>query len=314
MRVRRAAFAALVAVAVSGSAAPIGGGSLAVAADAAAGDGPRKVAAVEYATVKHERLLADVYLPDGVAAAGPRPVIVFIHGGGWMTGYRQDVPKEMVRFTDRGFVVVSIDYRCVQGNRFLDNVRDVKAAIRFLRANAEAFSIDPSRIALVGFAAGGHLAALAGLAGGPLEGRVGDHVDTSSAVHALVSFQGPMNLATMLAQPTPRGKGKHRVAVELLLGGPPEERQALAFVASPVSHVRHDAPPILLVYGADDDQVPQQQGREMADAYARQGAAAELVVIDGAQHKSLLRFDDRRQRLLADFLDRQFAAMDAPAP
>ena len=225
-----------------------------------------------------------------------------------MTGRRADIPGELILFVDRGYVVATIDYRSVQGNDFLTNVHDVKAAVRFLRANAAEFDIDADRIALVGFAAGGHLAALAGLAGGDLEGTVGDHDEVSSVPQALVSFQGPMNLETILVQKTPTGTGKHRVPVELLLGGPPEKRAALAIKASPVGHVRRDSPPLLLVYGGADDQVPAAQGREMAEAYRKHGAAAELHVIEEAEHKSLLRFDSRREALLAGFLDRTLVA------
>jgi len=267
----------------------------------------RRDAGVAYAALGDEVLRLDVFRSRESCGEEPLPLLVFVHGGGWMTGRRFDIPHELVRFADRGFVVATIDYRCVQGNRFLANVHDVKAAVRFLRANAARFGADPDRIVLVGFAAGGHLAALAGLAGGDLEGDVGDHDEVSSSVHAIVSFQGPMNLTTILVQATPAGTGKHRVPVELLLGGPPERLAPRALKASPVAHVRPGAPPLLLVYGGIDDQVPHEQGSEMATAYARHGAAAELVVLDEANHKSLLTFDARREQLLAGFLDRRLA-------
>jgi len=192
----------------------------------------------------------------------------------------------------------------------LANVHDVKAAVRFLRAHADGLRIDPDTIALVGFASGGHLAALAALAGGDLEGTVGDHDEVSSAVQAVVSFQGAMNLTTILAQKTPTGTGKHRVPVELLLGGPPEKRPALAMKASPIGHVRPDSPPLLLVYGGADDQVPAAQGREMAAAYGHKEATAELHVIEEAEHRSLLTFDARREAILADFLERRLVTKD----
>lgn len=263
----------------------------------------RRTAAVPYATIGNEVLLLDLFRSR--EADGPRPLIIFIHGGGWMTGRRTDIPGELILFVDRGYVVASIDYRGSRGNAFLTNVHDVKAAVRFLRANAAEFEIDPDRIALVGFASGGHLAALAGLAAGDLEGTVGDHDDVSSVPQALVSFQGPMNLETILVQKTPTGTGKHRVPVELLLGGPPEKLRPLAIKASPVGHVSPGSPPLLLVYGGADDQVPHGQGREMAEAYRRHGAVVELVVIDDAEHKSLLRFDKGRESLLAGFLQRR---------
>jgi acetyl esterase/lipase len=320
--VRRVATVALIVVAVSVVVAVSGipwlVGKTAQAADPdqpPPGAAPkvlvvRRLLAVPYATIGNETLFLDLYNSSEADDAVARPLIIFIHGGGWMTGRRADIPKEIILFVDLGYVVASIDYRSSRGNAFLANVHDVKAAVRFLRAHADGLRIDPATIALVGFASGGHLAALAGLAAGDLEGTVGDHDDVSSVVQAAVSFQGPMNLETILVQKTPTGMGKHRVPVELLLGGPPEKRAALAIKASPVGHVRRDSPPLLLVYGGADDQVPAAQGREMAEAYRKHGATAELHVIEEAEHKSLLRFDSRRETLLAEFLERRLQKPD----
>jgi len=305
--VRRAAPVALMAVAISTFWAFSGWDSPARGdEERQAGPPPvrlvRRIVGVPYAAVNDEVLRLDVYSRLAEEEPAARPLINFIHGGGWMTGFRWDIPKELILFVDRGFVVASIDYRGTRGNRFLANVHDVKAAVRFLRANSDSLGIDADRVALVGFASGGHLAALAGLAGGDLEGDIGDHDDVSSAVHAIVSFQGPMNLSTILVQKTPTGTGKHRVPVELLLGGSPEKCAAHALKASPIGHVRPGSPPLLLVYGGADDQVPAAQGREMAAAYRKHNASVELVVIDEAEHKSLLKFDERRTTLLARFL------------
>ena len=122
----------------------------------------------------------------------------------------------------------------------------------------------------------------------------------------------PMNLETILVQKTPGGTGKHRVPVELLLGGLPDKLRPLAIKASPIGYVQPDAPPLLLVYGGADDQVPAAQGPEIAEAYCKKGASVELVVIEEVEHKSLLKFDERRRDLLGRFLSKELLSIDPP--
>jgi len=274
----------------------------------------RRDAQVFYAFVDGTPLAFDIYSTADVDAEATLPMIVFVHGGGWMAGTRHDIPEEMIGFAMRGFIVASIDYRKARYAKFPACVHDVKAAMRFLRANALRFRGDPDRIALVGFAAGGHLAMLAGLAGADLEGDVGDHDAVSSVPQAIVSFHGPTNLTTLLVQPTPGGMGRHRPSVELLLGGSPESRGNLARLASPVEHVHRECPPLLMFHGDADEQVPLAQVREMQTAYQRSGEVVEVIVAAGAGHRSLKRFDETRSAAMRAFLDKHLRVLEETAP
>jgi len=251
----------------------------------------------------------DLFLPTVDVASRPKlPVVVFIHGGAWMSGYRHDIPRQMILYASRGFAVATIDYRSSRWEKFPANVHDVRGAVRFLRANAAAWGLDPDRIALVGFGSGGHLALMAGLAGPELDGTVGDHDDVSSGVQAVVSFHGPTNMQTILRQKTAGGEGKHRTPVEFLLGGAPEKVPDLARQASPVNHVRAGGPPILLVHGDADDQIPLAQVSEMEAACRRSGAAVESVVFKGQTHRHLKVFDRQRSEPMEHFLGRHLEA------
>jgi len=247
----------------------------------------------------------DLFLPTGEAKSRPKlPVIVFIHGGAWMSGFRQDIPPQMIAYAKQGFAVATIDYRSSRWEKFPANVHDVRAAVRFLRSNAASWGLDPDRIALVGFGSGGHLALVAGLAGPELDGSVGDHDEVPSRVQAVVSFHGPTNMQTILRQDTPGGVGKHRTPVEFLLGGDPAKFANLAKQASPVNHVRAGGPPILLVHGDADDQIPVAQVTEMEAACKKSGAAVECVVFKGHTHRNLRVFDRQRAEPMESFLDK----------
>jgi len=276
----------------------------------------RRQSEVLYAKRDNAPLFCDLYSVPADADAGTvalMPIIIFIHGGGWMTGARFDIPPEMIAFSESGYLVVAIDYRKSRFQKFPACVHDVKAAVRFIRANAAHFDGDPDRVALVGFAAGGHLAMLAGLGGEGLEETAGDHAGVSSVPQAIVSFHGPTNLRTILIQPTPGGIGRHRPPVELLLSGPPESRVEFAKLASPVEHVHPRSPPLLMFHGDLDEQVPVAQALEMETAYKKQGLTVGLAVTEGATHRSLTSFNRKRASTMRTFLDEHLRARNPAA-
>ena len=182
--------------------------------------------------------------------------------------------------------IASVDYRLSPGAVFPAQVHDIKAAIRFLRKNADAHGYDPKRIAIAGSSAGGHLAALVGVTNGHsvLEGDVGEHGDQSSDVQAIVSFYGASNLTTILSQSTPHGLSVRVPALELLLGGAPEEKSSLAELASPVFHVDAKDPPLFLIHGDQDPQMPVNQSLELVGAYEKAGASVRLEIVHGGTH------------------------------
>jgi acetyl esterase/lipase len=187
-----------------------------------------------------------------------RPGIVVIHGGGWLEGDRSTfatskhgTPGNIEDFAELGFVAVTINYRLSGEAPFPAALEDCQCAVRWLRAHARDYNLDPKQIGAFGNSAGGHLALLLGMVG--KEKTEGDvpYAEESSAIQAVVSDSGPVDL---LAQ---YQRSPLKEVVSKFLGGPPEgERAALYKKASPIHHVGKDTPPLLLIYGGADEQVP----------------------------------------------------------
>jgi acetyl esterase/lipase len=264
---------------------------------------PRVVSDVEYARVGDHTLLLDLYLPRPSAPNTGRPaLVVWVHGGAWRGGSRKDMP--LGPLVERGNAVASVDYRLSTVARFPAQVHDIKAAIRFLRAKQNQYGYDATRIAVAGNSAGGHLAALVGVTNGngELEGTVGEHSKEKSDVQAIVSLYGMFNLTTILAQSTPHGLGVRVPALQLLLGGQPQDVPQLARLASPVFHVDANDPPLLLIHGDQDPQAPINQSHELDGRYEALKLPHQFVVLHGSKHGGPEFFDAERSELIANFL------------
>ncbi len=255
---------------------------------------------VEYARVEGQPLLLDLYLAPATEA--PTPLIVWVHGGAWRAGSKADVPIQAL--VARGFSIASVDYRLSTVARFPAQAHDIKAAIRYLRANAAKHHFDPQRFVIAGSSAGGHLAALVGVSNGhkELEGKVGEHLSVSSDVQAIVSFFGASNLETILSQSKPHGLSVRVPALQLLLGGQPTEQPALAKLASPVTHVDDHDPPLLLIHGDQDPQMPINQSHELEGAYKKVQRPCQFEVIHHGAHGGPQFFDATRLELVEKFL------------
>jgi len=255
---------------------------------------------VVYAAVDGRNLGLDLYIPAGV----PRPpLVVWVHGGAWRSGTKAQVPP---LFVENGFATASLDFRQSTDARFPANVHDIKAAIRFLRAKAQEYGYRTDRIAIAGSSSGGHLAALVGVSNGvnDLEGTEGVYLNERSDVQAIVVYYGASNLMTILAQSTPFGVNMRRPALELLLGGLPENVPGLAQMASPVVHVGAGDPPLLLLHGDQDPQMPINQSHELQGAYEKAGLDVSLDVVHGAAHGGDLFFSPERIQRVVAFLHR----------
>lgn len=255
---------------------------------------------IEFAVVDGARLMLDLYLPKGVENP---PLLVWVHGGGWSRGSRS--PVSTVAFVNDGYAMASIDHRLSGTAPFPAQIHDIKAAIRFLRASAREYGYDATRIGILGVSAGAHLAALAGVTNGDseLEGSVGDDLNQSSDVAAIVSYFGASNLTTILDQSTPFGLNIRVPGLEALFGGAPEENTELARLASPVFHVDAGDPPLLLLHGDQDPQMPINQSHELHGAYEAQGLDVRFEVVHGARHGGPQFFDAERTALVKAFLD-----------
>ena len=252
---------------------------------------------IEYAKVGELSLKLDLHRPPGENS----PLIVYVHGGGWRAGSKKDVP--IVDLYDKGFAIASVEYRLSTQAVFPAQVHDIKAAIRFLRANAGLYHINASKTAIIGSSAGGHLAALVGVSNGnqELEGKVGEHLDQSSDVQVIVSYYGASNLETILSQSTPKGLEFRIPALKLLLGDTPDKKPELA---SPVAHLDKNDPPLLLIHGDADPQMPPQQSQELAKAYESFGLPVTLIMLPGSLHGGAEFYDEERTAIVAKFLDK----------
>jgi acetyl esterase/lipase len=267
---------------------------------AGAADDIRITRDLEYARVGETSLKLDLYVPTN--AKSP-PVIVWIHGGAWRSGSKNN--PSVLPLTESGFAIASVDYRLSPVAQFPAQVHDIKAAIRYLRATAKQHGISTEKIAISGGSAGGHLAALVGVTNGvkKLEGDVGQHRDQSSDVQAIVVFYGASNLTTILAQSTPHGLSVRVPALELLFGGQPDSKPELARLASPVFHVDKNDPPLLWYHGDQDPQMPVNQALEMIGAYKKQGLLATFEPVYGGAHGGKLFYTPEQMRQVTQFLD-----------
>lgn len=255
---------------------------------------------IEYAKVGETSLKLDLHRPQG---ENP-PLIVYVHGGGWRAGSKEDVP--IADLYEKGFAIASVDYRLSTQAVFPAQVQDIKAAIRFLRAKAGLFHINASKIAIIGSSAGGHLAALVGVSNGnqEIEGKVGGHLDQSSDLQVIVSYYGASNLESILSQSTQKGRDFRIPALKLLLGDTPDKKPELAKLASPVTHLDKNDPPLLLIHGDSDPQMPPQQSQELAKAYQALGLPVTLIMLPGSLHGGSEFYDEERTDLVAKFLDK----------
>jgi acetyl esterase/lipase len=243
---------------------------------------PSIQADIQYATTAAgEPLLLDLYLPEDGAGA---PLIVWVHGGAWENGNKSAMP--MAPIVERGFAIASLDFSPASKAPFPGQIHEIKAAVRYLRAQASRYGYDARRIGIAGASSGAHLAAVVGTSNGhaELEGALGDHRGVSSEVHAILSYFAATNLTTILAQSTPFGLRIREPALTRLLGAMPKDNEVLARLASPVFEVDADDPPLLLLHGDQDPQMPINQSHELEGAYGRLGLEAELIVVHGAAH------------------------------
>jgi len=315
-KVRALLFAALCGIVV------LGGGVVLLAPSRVSAAGQR-IADLTFASPNEVPLRLDLYLPpSGAASPGaaasrvspPVGLIIWVHGGAWRSGSRASV--DLAGMTARGWAVASVDYRLSPVARFPAQVHDIKAAVRFLRAHAADYGYPPSRFVIAGSSAGGHLAALVGVSNGQpeLEGPVGGDRSVSSDVQAIVSLYGASNFGSILAQSSPHGLEVRVPALQLLLGGQPDALPELARLASPVFHVDATDPPLLLLHGDQDNQMPIRQSYELEAAYQKLQLPVRLVVVRGAGHGGPAFTNPDMLQLIDGFLRRQLLPSSPSSP
>jgi acetyl esterase/lipase len=239
--------------------------------------------------------------------------VIWIHGGGWRNGDRLNAAQPS-RLVCRGYAVASIDYRLSGDAQFPAQIYDVKAAIRYLRANAATLNLDGNRFAAFGSSAGGHLAALAATSIGvaDLEDLSQGNATISSAVQAAISWYGPTNLSLMdsqlLAESCPSGSAVHSLAGSAesdLLGCTVGDAACAAAVdrASPITYVGADTPPMLILHGTTDCTVPRGQSDLLKSAMDSAGRCTIRRNVVGAGHGGIAWVSSPPQDAAAAFLD-----------
>ncbi|MFG0335816.1 MAG: alpha/beta hydrolase fold domain-containing protein [Maioricimonas sp. JB049] len=256
-----------------------------------------------YATIGQRALKLNLGVPKNATA--PTPLVIWIHGGAWAAGSKDD-PTPAVAFVLAGYAVASIEYRLTGEAPFPAQIHDCKAAVRWLRANARRYNIDPDRFAAWGASAGGHLATLLGTSGGhpELEGDVGEHVGVSSDVQAVCNYFGPLDFPAML-DTVDDLPDRLKPAIEQFFGdATPEKRRALTELASPIAHVSKGDAPVIIVHGDKDPIVPLSVNRGFPRALRQYGVPVEMIVLPGAAHGGKEFFDPKLLRQIAGFFER----------
>ncbi len=248
-------------------------------------------------TLKKHQL--DIYLPENTQ--GKIPLVVFIHGGGWLVndkyadiGYMGNTVSAII---NNDFAVASIDYRWASQAAFPALIQDCNAALSFLCKNADKYHLDETRIALMGFSAGGHLASLQGLAN---NNEIPDFYMKGTTqkfnIKAVLDYYGPSELASMPSSEDP-------LAPEaILLGATPISRPDLSKIASPISYVDKNDPAFLIFHGEKDDMVPNRQSKLLSGWLNAVGVKNNLTIVPSAPHYGKMFDTEVYKEMVIDFL------------
>jgi len=254
-------------------------------------------------------LKLDLYRLRGFESPRPVPLIVWLHGGGWMSGDKERGVERIFDLVRAGFIGASVDYRLSQEALFPAQLFDCKCAVRFLRAHSRDFNMDAGRIGVWGASAGGHLSSLLAVTGENqlLEGERG-WAEFSSKIQAACSWYGPSDLNLMdKFRPgiRPRLPSMSAESAEgRLVGGPIAEQQELVALANPIRYVHPGVPPVLLMHGALDNCVPVMCSERFHFALRAHQVDAHLHVIEQGHHNAYL-WGDAPLQIVTDFFKRR---------
>lgn len=261
--------------------------------------GAKALRDVPYVTNGHELQKLDLYLP----AMPKGPLLVVIHGGGWVGGSKNK--PEGLPMLAQGYAVANLDYRLSQHALFPAQIEDCKAAVRWLRAHAKEYGYDAQRVGAWGASAGGHLVAMLAATGTVKDFDVGENLDQSSAIQCGVDVFGPADLVDWKApsaNPAIQPTGPESLLVKLL-GGTAAEKPELAKRASPVTWVTKDCAPLFIMHGTIDQLVGLDQSQKLEAKLKSAGVEVTLDVVEGAGHGYGPFFAGDRPKRLLDFLN-----------
>ncbi len=253
---------------------------------------------VRYAAPDNMPLCMDIY--PAKDQSKPAPVVIWLHGGGWIVGDKNGVP--ILWLTECGYTVVSGDYRLTTVRPWPAQIYDCKAMVRFLRANAALYNIDPKHIAVSGHSAGAHLAAMMGTSGGvkKLEGDLGNP-DQSSRVQAVFEMAGPTDLMAWHKTGVGHATNDPNSILSKLVGGPVLERKDVVAEASVTTYVDKNDPPFFIAQGEADGDVAVSQSDLLVEQLKKAGVEVEYERLPNVGHG--IDMNVFRDKLVA-FLDR----------
>lgn len=250
---------------------------LAAAADLPVPDGVTFQKGIEYANPDNQHLQLDLAKPK--QSAGPLPAVVCIHGGGFRAGTREGYDKLCLTLAQHGYVALTVTYRLAPAYKFPAQVQDCKAAVRWLRAHAAEYGVDPLRVGVLGGSAGGHLAQFLGVTNGVRQFEGEGNLDQYSDVSCVVNYYGPSDFT--------KSYGKSVDAAEVLplfLGGDLQQKPKEHILASPLYWVTPAAVPTICLHGTKDDHVAYEQSTWLIEKLKTVMVEAELVTFEGAGH------------------------------
>lgn len=227
-----------------------------------------------YTTSNGRQKKLDLYLPKGESS--PSPIILFLHGGGWLSGHHRVVQSGVIRQLERGYAVASMDYTFSYRAKWPTQLNEVHAAIRFLKSNAETFHINPEQIFLWGISAGGHLVATAGTS------HKINSMSPNSKVAGVVLWYPPTDLLD-LGVPLYRSFFFDRIS-SLLLGKNIRKNLSFAQSASPITYIDADSPPFCIQHGTWDALVSSHSSQILHQALLKQNIPSQLKIIPKYVH------------------------------
>ena len=241
---------------------------------------------ISYASNENPRQRLDLFLPD-LDRTDKLPVIVFFHGGAWLEGDKSDGAARLMHFLRTGeYAGISAGYRLTDEATWPAQFYDCKAVIRWVRANAGKYGLDPDRIAVWGHSAGGHLALMLGVTGDipEMEGDVGPFHEVTSKISVVVNFFGVTDMMGLLDKPSLCDSSSLYSPEVQLIGGPLPENPELTKAASPITYVRPNIPPVMTLHGTEDLVVPYEQAVRFDKALCSAGVPSYFITVTGAGH------------------------------
>ena len=266
-----------------------------------------------YYTWPEARLTMNIFTP---ADGNKNPAVIYIPGGAWLTAPKTSGYQLCIKLAEKGFVAASIEYRLIGAASYEEIIGDAKAAVRFLRANADRFGIDKNKIAVMGASAGGYLSVMLGVTGDN-KFNFGDNLDQSSEVQAVVDFFGPTDM-TKIAD----GFSDEKKAVwyspssfpSLFVngvagyknkkGGSILNTPETANDANPLKYIGKNTPPFLIFHGDSDKTVSVSQSKMLHEALVKNGTDSTLYIINGGEHDSKYFYQPEVFKIITDFLNR----------